>query len=147
MKVESGASRAPEPSINVTPLVDVVLVLLIIFLVITPLLAQRFWVHTPRQERRQVEQLPPADEAPLVLRIAADGALAINGTPLSLADFEQRLPRMFAARGDHVLFFDADDEVSYGFAVEVLDRARGSGAVTIALAKPLAADPAVARRP
>jgi biopolymer transport protein ExbD len=49
-----------------------------------------------------------------------------------IAELAERLRRMFAARDDHVLFFDADDAVEYGFAVEVMDQAREGGAVTIA---------------
>jgi hypothetical protein len=56
---------------NVTPLVDVVLVLLIIFMVITPLLSKHFWVHTPKQEKQEVEQATPDPDPPLVLRVAA----------------------------------------------------------------------------
>ena len=141
MKLGDESSRARvSPEMNVTPLVDVVLVLLIIFMVITPLLAKRFWVHTPRQERREVERSQKDPDPPLVLRIGADGSLAVNGTALTLAELDERLPRMFAAKGEHVLFFDAEDQVRYGLLVSVLDRARGAGAVTIAaLTKPLAA--------
>jgi len=119
--------------INVTPLVDVVLVLLIIFMVITPLLTKRFWIHTPKQEKEEIERSQAADpEPPLVLRVTEDESINVNGTAVPLAELPDRLRRMFAAREDHVLFFDAADAVRYGFAVEVMDRAREGGAVTIA---------------
>ncbi len=121
------------PTMNVTPLVDVVLVLLIIFMVITPLLSKKFWVHTPKQEKKEVEQQVDQDpNPPLVLRIAADKSLQINGTTLAADEVVGKLRRMFAARDDHVLFFDADDAAPYGFAVEMMDKAREGGAVTIA---------------
>jgi biopolymer transport protein TolR len=140
----TSASRrddAVTPVMNVTPLVDVVLVLLIIFMVITPLLQKKFWVHLPKQERREVErqEVMKDPQPPLVLRIAADEAISINGAAVALEELPERLKRMFAARDDHVLFFDAADEVEYGFAVEVMDRARAGRAVTIAtLTVPLA---------
>ena len=122
------------PQMNVTPLVDVVLVLLIIFMVITPLLTKNFWVHTPRQEKEEVErqQLEQDPTPPLVLRVAADRTVNVNGAEVPLRELAERLKRMFAARDDHVLFFDAADDAEYGFAVEVMDQAREGGAVTIA---------------
>ena len=118
---------------NVTPLVDVVLVLLIIFMVITPLLSKHFWVHTPKQEKEEVEHDAAAEpDPPLVLRVAADKAITVNGTVVGYEELAERLKRMFAAREDHILFFDAADDAPYGFTVEVMDRAREGGAVTIA---------------
>jgi biopolymer transport protein ExbD len=129
-----GSSKNVTPNMNVTPLVDVVLVLLIIFIVITPQLTKKFWVHTPRQEKKEVEKqdLQQDPSPPLVLRVSAQKTLNINGTELALAELPDRLRRMFAARDDHILFFDAEDDVQYGFAVEVMDQARAGGAVTIA---------------
>ena len=128
-----GKKRGVTPEMNVTPLVDVVLVLLIIFMVITPLLSKHFWVHTPKQEKEEVEHDAAADpDPPLVLRVASDKAISVNGTVVAYAELSERLKRMFAAREDHILFFDAADDVGYGYAVEVMDQAREGGAVTIA---------------
>jgi biopolymer transport protein ExbD/biopolymer transport protein TolR len=128
-----GKKRGVNPEMNVTPLVDVVLVLLIIFMVITPLLSKHFWVHTPKQEKEEVEHDAAADpDPPLVLRVAADKAITVNGRVVGYEELPERLKRMFAARDDHILFFDAADEIAYGYAVEVMDQAREGGAVTIA---------------
>ena len=129
-----GKKKGVTPEMNVTPLVDVVLVLLIIFMVITPLLTKHFWIHTPRQEKEEVEKQDLADDPdpPLVLRVAADESISVNGTVVGREELAERLKRMFAARDDHILFFDAADDVPYGFAVEVMDQAREGGAVTIA---------------
>jgi biopolymer transport protein ExbD/biopolymer transport protein TolR len=129
-----GKKRIVEPAMNVTPLVDVVLVLLIIFMVVTPLLSKDFWVHLPKQEKEEIqpEQLPDDPVPPLVLRVGPDRSLQVNGAVIGFEELSDRLKRMFAARDDHILFFDADDDVDYGFAVEVLDQARDGGAVTIA---------------
>ncbi len=135
MTVGAGAGgKAVAPQMNVTPLVDVVLVLLIIFMVITPLLSKNFWVHLPKQEKEEVtpEQLAQDPEPPLVLRVGAERTLQVNGSDVTLDELADRLRRMFAARDDHILFFDAADDAGYGFAVEALDKAREGGAVTIA---------------
>src|SRR5262245_27576343 len=124
--------RQPQPEINVTPLVDVVLVLLIIFMVMTPLLNRKFWVHVPRQEKQDVDKVADDPNPPLLLQLATDGTMRINGVQVGREELKDRLRRMFAAKDDHVLFFDAADDVPLGAAVEVMDLARDGGAVTIA---------------
>ncbi len=142
----SSSGKGVAPQMNVTPLVDVVLVLLIIFMVITPLLTKTFWVHTPKQEKQEVEQPPPTDpNPPLVLHVGAGRTVEVNGTTIDFAELPERLRRMFAARDDHVLFFDAADDAEYGFTVEVMDQARAGGAITIAtLTQALGTAPAAA---
>jgi len=134
MNVGNASGKGVAPAMNVTPLVDVVLVLLIIFMVITPLLTKKFWVHTPKQEKEEVtkQELQQDPDPPLVLRVGTGRTVTVNGTEVAVEELSERLKRMFAAREDHVLFFDADDQAEYGFAVEVMDRAREGGAVTIA---------------
>src|SRR6185295_1538027 len=148
MTVGPGKGKGVAPQMNVTPLVDVVLVLLIIFMVITPLLSKQFWVHTPKQEKEEVkrEDVQEDPNPPLVLRVAKDRQISVNGADVTFEELADRLKRMFAARDDHVLFFDATDDAEYGFAVQVLDQAREGGAVTIAtltqaLSAPAAAQP------
>ena len=130
------ASERDEPAVvpqmNVTPLVDVVLVLLIIFMVITPLLSKTFWIHTPIQEQEEVAVRESDPTQPLVLEIGPDRTLQINGSAITYDELPDRLRRIFAARSDHVLFLDADDHAPYGFVVQVMDQARAGGAVTIA---------------
>jgi biopolymer transport protein TolR len=152
MAMTAGASDAKvvAPQMNVTPLVDIVLVLLIIFMVITPLLTKTFWVHTPKQEKEEVkaEDLQNDPNPPLVLRVRAGRAIEVNGTQVTFEELAERLKRMFAARDDHILFFDAADDAEYGFTVEVMDQARAGGAVTIAtLTEALGAAPADAPAP
>jgi biopolymer transport protein ExbD/biopolymer transport protein TolR len=134
MSIGGGDGKVVAPQMNVTPLVDVVLVLLIIFMVITPLLTKTFWIHTPRQEKEEVkrEDILNDPTPPLVLRVGSGRSVEVNGVNVSFEEVSDRLRRMFAARDDHVLFFDAADDADYGFAVEVMDQARAGGAVTIA---------------
>jgi biopolymer transport protein TolR len=146
MNVGTRGGSEVVPQMNVTPLVDVVLVLLIIFMVITPLLAKTFWIHTPQQEKEEVDvqELQSDPTPPLVLHVGGDRSLQLNGTAVTYEDLPGRLRRVFAARTDHVVFFDADDQAAYGFVVQVMDQAREGGAVTIAaLTEPLGAPPTV----
>ena len=133
-----GGKKRATPDMNVTPLIDVVLVLLIIFMAMTPVAARKFYVHTPKQEKEEVDQ-PAADpQPPLVLSLAADGVITVNGLTLTRAELPDRLRRMFAARTDHVIFFDAADDVPFADAMQTMDAARAGGAVTIAtLTQPL----------
>ena len=127
-----------EPNMNVTPLVDVVLVLLIIFMVITPLLAKQFWVHLPNP----VESTPPSlddHDQPIVVRVTRAGEILINREAVPKPEFALKLKRVLAASGQRTVFFDAEEDSEFGLAVEVLDLARGGGAATIAvLTEPLA---------
>jgi biopolymer transport protein ExbD/biopolymer transport protein TolR len=134
-----GRKGGVAPTMNVTPLVDVVLVLLILFMVLTPMMNKKFWIHTPKQEKKELDQPQDANPTPpLVLRVMPDKTIMVNSTTLTFEELPDRLKRMFAARDDHVLFVDIDDELPYAFAVDVLDQARAGGAVTIAaLTKPL----------
>jgi len=121
------------PQMNVTPLVDVVLVLLVTFMVITPLLTKTFWIHTPEQHTEEVPREQLTEESSLVLRVEADGTIRVNGATTTIDELPNRLRRIFAAREDHVLFFDADDEANYGRVMQILDRAREGGAVTLGM--------------
>lgn len=120
------------PEMNVTPLVDVVLVLLIIFMVITPMLIKQFWIHIPPQQADAVPPVPTDDEG-VVITVTADGNIRINRDEVAFDEFPDRLRRILAARGDRTIFFDAHDDAPYSRAVEVLDQARGGGATTIAV--------------
>ena len=133
MAFEVGATKAAvRPSINVTPLVDVVLVLLIIFMVVTPLMVKQFFVHVPKKD--ESAQPAPADaKPPVVLSVRTDGRLFLNQDEIKEAELEERLKRVFAARGEHTLFFDADEDVPYGTAARIMDRARGGRAMTVAV--------------
>ena len=127
-----GSSNRRAPEMNVTPLVDVVLVLLIIFIVVTPMLMREFWTHLPEQEKKEVQQSSKSQE-PLVLQVLRGERILINKTEIPLEQLPEKLKRMFAARNDHVLFVDIKDDANYGFAVQAMDRAREGRAVTISL--------------
>ncbi len=132
MNVGSSSSKIA-PSMNVTPLVDVVLVLLIIFMVVTPLLTKKFWLNVPKKNEKTEQQQPPDNQKPVVLTYHKDGTIKLNSEPVQRVELVDRITRVLAARGDSVIFFDAEAEADYGDAVAVMDLARGGGAATIAV--------------
>ena len=128
-------STPPNSEINVTPLVDVVLVLLIIFMVLTPLLEKDIEVRIPETE----EVPPPPDDTPdtqLIVKLDPAGAYTINTEPVSEADYVSRLKRMLGAKKkeDRIVFFVADDKANYGKLVAAFDGAKQAGAFVLGMA-------------
>ena len=121
------------PSMNVTPLVDVVLVLLIIFMVVTPLMAKQFWIHLPN--KKEDDEPPPANDTNenVVVTVTKDGEILINREVVPEAEFGRKLKRVLAFKGQRTIFFDADEDAEFGKAVRTMDLARGGGAETIAV--------------
>jgi biopolymer transport protein ExbD/biopolymer transport protein TolR len=128
-----GDAKRPAPAMNVTPLVDVTLVVLIIFMVITPLMTKTFWLNLPPQDEKEEKTPPPDQNEPLVMTIDKEGVIRVNKTKLERDEIATRLPRMLAAKRQKVLYFDASDDVEYAKAMEVLDLARQGGAHSIAI--------------
>jgi biopolymer transport protein ExbD/biopolymer transport protein TolR len=132
---KAGKKRGAKPEMNVTPLVDVVLVLLIIFMVITPLLSKQFWIFLPLKPEATAPPPPPDPNHPaIVVSVDGAGVIRINSDEVQLADLGTRLHRILAARGDRTIFFDAANDAPFERAVAALDAARGGGATTIAVA-------------
>lgn len=136
----SGGGRKPRPVpvMNVTPLVDIALVVLIIFMLIVPMAQKSFWLNFPKPEKKdqkeQAEQPDdPDDPGPLVMTIDSRGTIRVNKAVLRKSDIADRLPRMLAAQDLPILYFDAADDIPYGQAVEVMDLAKMSGAKAIAV--------------
>jgi biopolymer transport protein ExbD/biopolymer transport protein TolR len=126
------------PEMNVTPLVDVVLVLLIIFMVLTASQNDMFWVHVPEDDKK--EEQPPDDpeetdpnKLPLVVSVNAQGRIKINQDVYADREFPERLRRMLVARGDRRIYFDAERGVAFERVMAVMDAARGAGAAHIAV--------------
>lgn len=138
MSTGSGADKSPHPQVNVTPLVDVALVVLIIFMVVTPMMTKTFWLNLPKKPDPDAEVVPPEKDKsklPLVMTVAGDGTIRVDNTVLKREEVTARLPGMLAAKekSKRVLYFDAHDSVPYGTAVEVMDLARAGGARSIAI--------------
>jgi len=129
----SSKKNRATPQMNVTPLVDVVLVLLIIFMVVTPLLSKQFWLQLPKQDPNAERPTSANENKSVVLTVATDGALSINGAPIEKRDLRDKIARVMAARADKVVYFDAAGTAPYATTVEVMDLARQGGAKSIAI--------------
>jgi biopolymer transport protein TolR len=109
--------------INVTPLVDVVLVLLIIFMVAAPMLQMGIDVNLPRVKSKSVD----VTEEKLVLTVNGAKEIFLNKSKITLPDLRLKLENIFAAKIDRDLFLRADRNVPYGFVVEVMSEVRKAG--------------------
>lgn len=152
-KRESTFERKPRaavtPDMNVTPLVDVVLVLLIIFMVLAPVVSAHYLGRLPppdNEDRQLAEQNP--DNKPLVLRVTereqADGTIApvfsIGATELDIDEAPTRLGRLVAGRADKVVYVDSADSTDYGFVLQAMSFARDAEDVVNSLVREQAAE-------
>ncbi|PPD30541.1 MAG: protein TolR [Hyphomicrobium sp.] len=120
---DDDATYRPMAEINITPFVDVMLVLLIIFMVAAPLLVAGVPVDLPNSAAKRLSQ----PKKPMVVTVAADGALYIRDEPVTAATLVPRLQALKAAEGDTVVYVRADKSRSYGDVMEVLSRVGESG--------------------
>lgn len=134
MVMSAGSGNQPQGEINVTPLVDVVLVLLIIFMVVTPVLQMGIDVEIP--PKVQVEA-PPSEvqQDQLVISVRADGMYLNRDRMQDLDVLRNTLASILASREQdkRVVFLNSEDEVMFQQAVAALDVAREAGAVKIGL--------------
>jgi biopolymer transport protein ExbD/biopolymer transport protein TolR len=137
MGIEIGGPKGGpkvKPAMNITPLVDIVLVLLIIFMTVAPSLVKQFFVQLPKHEDKQVQAQPDDSNKPVVLKVKKDGVLELSGNPIEKAGLREKLRRVLAAKnGDHTVFFVAEDDAPYGAAVEAMDIARAGGAAPLSV--------------
>jgi len=129
MQVGGGGSLRSD--INVTPLVDVVLVLLIIFMVITPVVQMGYLVKVPP---KAPANLPPsAVQDQIILRLQPDKSVLINKDSVPLDQFPQRLREILHGNTSKMVFFQGSPDVDYETTISFLDLARSSGAKNIGI--------------
>jgi len=124
-KKEVGTSMS---SINVTPLVDVMLVLLIIFMVTAPMMQSGIGVNLPQAETKST----PADEG-LILTISSDRYIHIQDQVINQFLLEQKLKEYFYGQEKKVVFLRADSEIPYGFIIEIIDIVKKAGVDEVGL--------------
>jgi biopolymer transport protein TolR len=120
--------------INVTPLVDVVLVLLIIFMVVTPLLEKDIAVKTPSTEKVEVQTEVPPDQ--IIIYIDSRGELRLNTESIAVGQLVGKLKPLLENKqpADRIVFVVADDKLNYAKFVNVLDGTKEAGAKTLGFA-------------
>jgi biopolymer transport protein TolR len=122
-RLERRAAPAPMSEINMTPLIDVMLVLLVIFMVTAPLMASSLQLELPEAPSTQPQQAPPA----LKVAITADGALYLDEQPITLDALTARLETAAARHKDAELQLRADKAVPYGRVAELIGRVQAAG--------------------
>jgi biopolymer transport protein ExbD len=124
----SGGLRA---DINITPLVDVVLVLLIIFMVMTPTLLKQMDLTVP--EKADVQVMTPTTSDQIVVGVSKEGKISINNEMIAEATLTERMHDLMKSSRDKLVFFNIDDEANYGDVMHVMDVVRGCGAKTLGI--------------
>ena len=115
--------------INVTPFVDVMLVLLVIFMVTAPLLQQGIPIELPKTQSEGLK----SDDEPLVVTVKQDGQVLVQSAEVELKQLETKLESIFASRGDREVFLRADARVDYGTVARTLAALRKAGATGIGM--------------
>ena len=109
--------------INVTPLVDVMLVLLIIFMVAAPMMIQGVDVSLPKTATRNIK----TQDEPLMLTVNKDKQIFIENHRIELANLETKVKNIFENRREKEVLLRADKDVPYGFVIEVIARVKRAG--------------------
>ena len=131
MAISSISTGRQTADINVTPLIDVLLVLLIIFMVITPLMPHGLDTVVPQQARSDQQQAPARPD--IVITVCGDATVRLNSESLPVSLLQPRLNRLFARTPDDVVFVRAEKDLEFRQVAEVIDIIKGAGATRIGL--------------
>ena len=125
-----GKTHRPMAEINVTPFVDVMLVLLIIFMVTAPMMEQGLEVDLPNTNTENIR----VKDAPLVITVKRDGKIHLaESQPFELAELEAKLDQILDSDASREVFLRADERVPYGVVAKVMAKARAAGVEKLGL--------------
>jgi biopolymer transport protein TolR len=127
--VSGKQQRATLSEINVTPLVDVMLVLLIIFMITAPMLQQGLDVNLPVASGTS----QPAREEQIILTVNKQGEIFLNQTAYKLEVLQPKLRALYQARPDRDVFLRADTDVPYGTVMQVMDEVKKAGIIKLGM--------------
>jgi biopolymer transport protein ExbD len=136
MGAKVGADKGGMDEINVTPLIDIVLVLLIIFMVMTPATIQTMSNNMPPPDLDEPPPPPDQKDEQLMVAVYDDGTTALNLKPFTIGEdpvFADELRRRLRAKAKKTVFINAHPEANYGRVVNVMDLIRDAGADKVGL--------------
>ena len=117
---------------NVVPLIDVLLVLIIIFMAITPTTPTGMPALVPQPPPKNKPQ-PPPDQTTIVVIVSSDGKVSINQQPATWNDLGPQLTSVFKIRADKTAFVKGEDDTSFGYIARAIDIMRGAGITNVGL--------------
>jgi biopolymer transport protein ExbD len=117
--------------INVTPLIDVVLVLLIIFMVLVPSMLKELTTNIPRKDNSNTP--PDPNVVPIVVEYTGNRELSINQEPVAPEALAEKIGERLKYKNQKVVFFKIDDDAPYGEVVHFMDLVKGAGATTLGI--------------
>jgi len=134
MAMQTANEGGLSSEINVTPMIDVLLVLLIIFMIILPLSRRAFDTQVPPEKKQQQQQ--PPDNRQIVLELTPEGGYAINRQPYTKTQLDNAFHQIFDQRVAKLLFIKTAPSRRYGDVIEAMDIAKGAGVQVIGFTPP-----------
>ena len=136
MSMSSGSSGGPSNEINITPYIDILLVLLIIFMVIQPTIQYDLEARVPQEMPEDLPENLIIKSDAIVVSIDTQGALRINQDVVTLDQLGTRLFDIYSARANKNMFIQGDTDLPFGDVINIIDIAKGAGVGDIGLLTP-----------